>query len=466
MTRAGRRLVLLAATWAIGSGCVYYNGVYNAQEAARLGERRLRADNETEAATQFQLSAAKAESVLVRHPTSKWRARALYLAGRGAALGGQCEQATVRLNEYLTTPGEPAVDRDRARVALASCEVRSAKLAEARARLDSLVDSPDAPTARQARLWASRAALAQGDRDAVERYLGSLDGGALPWELLSASLNAREFVRVESLLVQRASRGDYRDDVTRVLRDLWADGRVEAAERIVATYDAARIRDANRAAMHFALGDLSLRSGLDSVARRHLFASRTLAGRDTVMERESAARLAFLPLPRVASVRELDTLLARQDSAVLRTLYARRTTEQVLLLRLFEAQEDVTGASTYLAAEVARDSLRAPVLAQSLFLRVAREVRASPLVPHAWYAASLITTDSAGSWRRRILAEYATSSVAARLRGEDPAASSDYVSAPALLTLRWTETVRTWSDSVRKLRLPPKAAGPVRAVTP
>ena len=56
--------------WMLGSGCVYYNGIYNAKEAARNGDALLRREAESEANTQFQLSAARAESVLVRRPTS------------------------------------------------------------------------------------------------------------------------------------------------------------------------------------------------------------------------------------------------------------------------------------------------------------------------------------------------------------------------------------------------------------
>ena len=112
----------------LGSGCVYYNGIYNAKEAARNGDALLRREAESEANTQFQLSAARAESVLVRHPTSPWRTRALYLAGRGAAYSGQCERAIAALSEFLALAGSTADDRDRARVALASCEFRTCLL--------------------------------------------------------------------------------------------------------------------------------------------------------------------------------------------------------------------------------------------------------------------------------------------------------------------------------------------------
>ena len=374
-------------------------------------------------------------------------------------MAAQCERAVPRLQQLLAGTTLTAGERDRSRLALASCEVRSGRSADARPRLDSMFQSGDRELARQSRIWAARAALSMGDRDAVPAYLGNLDAGVLQWELISASMSAREYARVESLLVQRARLGDYREDVTRALRDLLSDGRVDGAERIVAQYDAARVRDDSRARMHYALGDMHARVGRDSLARRHLYVARTLSQRDTVTGHDANARLALLDLTRVSSVRELDTLIARQDSVVWRTSYARQVAERVLLFRLLAARGDAESASLYLAAEIARDSLRAPRLARALFLRVARESGTSPLVPNAWYAAALLEPDSAAAWQRRVLADFSNSAVAARLRGEDPATQPDFVTAPELLRLNWTDALRIWSDSVRKLRLPPKPAG-------
>ena len=374
-------------------------------------------------------------------------------------MAAQCDRAVPRLQQLLAGSTLNFAERERSRLALATCEVRAGQSAAARPRLDSMFRSTDREIARQSRLWAARAALSMGDRDAVPAYLENLDAGVLQWELMNASMAAREYARVESLLVQRARLGDYRDDVTRALRDLLADGRVQAAERIVAQYDAARVRDDSRARMHYAVGDMYAREGLDSLARRHLYAARTLSQRDTVTARDANARLALLEITRVASVRELDTLVARQDSVVWRTSYARQVADRLLLFRLLAARGDAQSASLYLAAEIARDSLRAPRLARALFLRVARDAPSSPLVPNAWYAAALLEPDSAPAWQRRILLDFSSSSVAARLRGEDPTGRPDFLSAPELLRLNWADALRIWSDSVRTLRLPLKPAG-------
>lgn len=451
-----RRLVGTGVVWALGSGCVYYNGVYNAEAFARKGDARLRRDLEAEATAEFQQSAARAESVLVRHPTSKWRTRALYLAGRGAALGGNCDGAVPRLREFLSLADVPPGDRDRARVALAACDLRATELVTARARVDSVLAAPHATLRqedlRQARIWGARAALTQGALDAVPVYLGDLQSDVLPWELIGASVGARQFARAESLIVQRAQRGEYREDVVRAVREMGMADDFAGAERIVESYDRVRVREVSRAQLHYTLGEQLLRAGRDTVARRHFAQARELAPNDTIISRESLVRLTFVDARRTRSLRQFDSVLARVDSAGWRTVYGRRAAEQMLLLRLLNQQTDPSGAAAFLAAEVVRDSLRAPWLAASLFTSLARSSENAPVAPHAWYAASTLEPDSAADWQRLITSRYGFSSVAARLRGEDPASRPDFVSTPELLRFTWTEAVRKWSDSLRVLR--------------
>jgi hypothetical protein len=149
--RGAQRLALVFAAWLVGSGCVYYNGIYNAQAEARLADAKLRRDNDGEAVTRFQRSAAIAETVLVRHPKSQWRNRALYIAARSGAMAAQCERAVPRLEQLLGGATLNGTERTRARLALATCDVRSGRSADARARLDSLVLTDDREIARQSR---------------------------------------------------------------------------------------------------------------------------------------------------------------------------------------------------------------------------------------------------------------------------------------------------------------------------
>ena len=69
--------VAALALGALLGGCAYFNGVYNAREAERAANRLLRAGREGEASGSFATAAAKAETVLARHPKSRWRDDAL-----------------------------------------------------------------------------------------------------------------------------------------------------------------------------------------------------------------------------------------------------------------------------------------------------------------------------------------------------------------------------------------------------
>ncbi|HYW33262.1 MAG TPA: hypothetical protein VE869_17295 [Gemmatimonas sp.] len=451
-----KQLSLLALVFG-ATGCVYFNGIYNAGSAAHSADRHLERGDEAGAARYFQQSAASAESVLVRHPTSAWRSRALLLAGRGAAYGGDCNAAESRLSEFLGT-SSPRPTRDdslrsvEARIALAACETRLGRPVVARARLDSLVGHRTVRVARLARLWASRAAYAVGDRRGAAAYLAGIDAAPFQWELVGLSMASGEFARAESLLAQRASRGDFREDATRAVRDLWGAGEWDAAERIVAGYDLARAGDANRASLHYALGDLSLRAGRDSMARRHLDLARGLAGRDTVLQSEVRARLALIGMSALSRVDDVDSVLASQPVLLQRSEYVRRLGEHVLLIRMFESAADSTGAALYLAGEVARDSVRSPRAATALFLRVARELPTAPLAPDAWRAAALLQPDSASPWTLTIQRDYPQSAAAAALNGQDPATRADFATTAALLRARWLEITARWTDSVRGLR--------------
>jgi hypothetical protein len=447
-----RRLLGLAAVWALGSGCVYYNGVYNAQRAAKLADARLARDEDDDAKQKFRESAQHAETVLVRHPTSRWVSEVLYLSGRGLARAGECEAGLARLSAFLATPGVRAAQRNEARLALAVCDVQAARYADAEARLDSLAPEVRGETARQVRLLKGRVALARGDLDAATAALSGLNSDLLPWELITRALETRDYVRAESLLQVRATRGDYRRDVVRIIRELSAAGEIERADRTGRQFITSRMRDADRAQLWFTLGDQMLGAGRDSIAREYLRSARGLTGRDSALARDVMARALVLDVRRVNGVRSLDSLLSASDPGTWNALYSRRLRENVLLFRMLLGKQDVTGAARYLAAEVARDSLRAAELAASLFVEVARATPPSPLAPLGWYAAAQLQADSAEYWRQRIVTQHAGSAVAVQLRGEDPSEHPEFFALPELLRSTWTESVRSWSDSVARLR--------------
>ena len=434
--------------------CAYFNGVYNAKEAQRAADRLARSGREEEAAPFYASAAEKAETVLTRYPRTRWRPEALYLSGRGQAFSQRCETALPRLTEFLALPHRSTRERDRATLALGSCLVRMNTFLRGRELLDPLTRHPDRQVSTLASLWASRASIALGDNVAARRYLAAVDVSAAEWELAAASLEQREYARAESLIMRRAQRGDFKDEVLSSLRELWAAGRRDPVEAIAMRYDSAKVRSSAKVRTHMVVATLQMEEGLDSLARRHLLSARRITT-DTLVDREAAARLALLAMARVRTLAEANEALERARSEARNNALFQNLAHGLVLARILERRSDLNGASLFLAAEVARDSLRAPVLAARLFLRIPENAPRALLAPRALIAAALLEPDSADAYRARVRDRYASSPYAMLLRGGDPGELPAYGQADVLLRVAWADALRAYGDSLQKLDPPP-----------
>src|SRR5690606_38340960 len=184
-TRGRRRAVTRA--WVSGvllllSGCAYYNGVYNAERASRSGDRQWARGEYLTEADSYRVAAIHAETVLARFEKSRWRAQALYLAARSAALSNDCATARRRLNEYLVLPDQPAERVDRATVAKALCLIEEGKSQSADSLLRPLLGHPDAAVRLPAALFSARLAVAAGDPIRAQQLLATIPGSAAVWE--------------------------------------------------------------------------------------------------------------------------------------------------------------------------------------------------------------------------------------------------------------------------------------------
>jgi hypothetical protein len=158
---------------------------------------------------------------------------------------------------------------------------------------------------------------------------------------------------------------------------------------------------------------------------------------DTALVTDVVTRLGLLD---VRTAVTLDDAQARLEGArrkaVATVELARVDTVLRLAARLANAS-DSTGASLFLAGEVARDAIGAPLLARSLFLEVARERPASTLAPKALLAAASLSPDSAEVWRARVLSDYPASPYARVLDGR-PVTSDALEADERLLRQVWS----------------------------
>jgi hypothetical protein len=443
----------LAALLLVGvSSCAYFNGIYNAREEEKKADRLARRGEEGAAQSAYLASAEKAETVLVRHGKSRWRSDALYLAGRGHALGGQCPRGEVRLREYLATNKATGRPRDLAEVALGACELMAGRLREARERLMPLTTSRDRGVRSLASLWAARAAIRLADNAEAARLLQAVDPGLAQWELAGASLEAGAWTQAESLLTQRAIRGDWREGATLALDHLWAAGQDSAVMRLADRWARAGTPVAAKVRMHLRIGDLALASGRDSLAGQHLREARRLST-DATIDRQSEARLLVVRVAEADSLQAIDELL-RQTQRVSGGTPAHMRLEANLLLvhMLSEYRRDSWGAGLFLAGEVARDSLRNARVAHRFFRLAADSAPTSPIAPTALLAAALLMPDSAERYRERVRKDFADTPAGYILAGRDAAELPAWSFMDEQFRSRWSFIGRFYRDSIAKLR--------------
>jgi hypothetical protein len=244
------------------------------------------------------------------------------------------------------------------------------------------------------------------------------------------------------------------------VRALWSAGRQGAADSLVRRYDAARTPQASRARLHLEMAELSMASGGDTAARSHLLAVRRLTP-DTTVERAAAARLTMLAVGGGETLDAIERALARAGGGQGTPLH-RRLTDMSLLARMLAARPDPSGASLFLAAEVARDSLKAPVAASSLFRRVSSVHQDSPLAARALVAALALVPDSATVYRERLRTVHARSPYTVLLDGGVPVATL-LRQDDEMLQSAWTSGLALWSDSLRKLHPNDGTPAPGRA---
>ena len=418
---AGLLAVLLAA---LLGGCVYYNGMYNTNRLAKSARKAERDGRAFEATNLWGQVITRAESLVVRHPQSKYATRANVLRGLALARLDQCPAAVGPLGR-LSLIAESGDLFEEAALALGRCQMELGDPALAELALARVIDSRDLSRRREARFRHARAlrmlgrdeealAVMREDPDprgrndlllalagtgrtdealAVADSVLASNDTAFAWDSVVATLG-RQDPRAASALVDRLQ-NDPRLTPELRARRLYEDGlRLAAVDtaRAVARLDgAARIPGVH-----------------ESGERARLRLLRLALGRARSVEElpplaDSLAAVAARPSGAAAEARGLEATMAR------------------LRLLTDSAGSDVPlgDLRLFLGAEVARDSLLAPVLAASLFRRLADDWPASPYAPKALLAAGQLDPAEGEEARARLDSLYADSPYLAVVHGQD-----------------------------------------------
>ena len=143
-------LAILVAASLLAS-CAYYNGLYNAKDLAHRAEKMERQGRTLEAQGLWDQVAVRAETVVVRHPHSKWTAEARYLQGKALERTGRCDRAVAPLQLVIQGARDQRLADDAA-LQLSTCQVKLGDLAGAGFAVERLLNSPD-PVRRAEAGW-------------------------------------------------------------------------------------------------------------------------------------------------------------------------------------------------------------------------------------------------------------------------------------------------------------------------
>lgn len=356
-------------------GCGYFNSMYNARRAFAEAERARERGDPTVARTAYNDAIERAASSYRGHPDSRWADDALLLIGRSHFHLGQDYRAAAALRAML----EASHDLDRRSTAQAYLGAALARLDSADSAVQNLDSAiarlgPGAPEGALARRWRARLAFAADDTATAWRFLDeATQSRQTAFEVgLDAAAEAavrRDTARLR-LALMRVSRSDPRgaqaEAVNAVLRAAAGQGIGAAAFRAAASLDSAAWRPSMVDAVRLERATIGAASGeYDDVIV--LLADLHDAAADVA----NAARLLQARL-------ELDRMDDPADLEAVRQLLLPAVTEPkaLELQRIIRGVQLLTARASegsllplFAAAEMARDDMHAPRLAQALFLQ-------------------------------------------------------------------------------------------------
>lgn len=408
-------------------GCVYYNGMYNANRLANSARKAEREGRTFEANNLWGQVATKAESVVVRHPKSKYAEEAAILRGLALARLGQCEQALGPLGRV--TLATVATDlTEEAWLATGRCQVSLGNISAADAAFAQVTESKNSWRRREARLQRALTLRHAGRyKEALTALEGIREPRAVAERLLSLAGGGRvpEAMALADSLV---ARGDTIQPWDSLLVSLGKQD-PSAASSLVDRVRRLPSRSADTQARWLLEDGLRL-IGPDTARARSRFREAVEIGGSGGAAGWASLQLVRLDLRGVSQPRGLSPLIQS-----LRGKAGRHPLVESELTRLGNTAAGILTATAsvmpgspqgdlrlFLAAEAARDSLLAPRLADGLFQRILREWPESPYAPKAALAAQQVNPEWADSARALLEARYFESPYLALIRGDEGSA--------------------------------------------
>jgi TolA-binding protein len=401
--------------------------MYNTNRLANSARKAEREGRTFAATSLWGQVATKAESVMVRHPKSKYAEQAAILRGLALARLGQCDQALAPLGRIAVAAVSTDLTED-AWLATGRCQVSLGNVATADAAFAQVIDSKNSWRRREARFQRSRTLRhAQRYEEALKSLEGVPESRALPERLLSLAGDGRvsEAMALADSLVAAGDTTQPWDSLLVSLGQQDAPNGSSLVDRVRRLPG----RPAETQARWLLEDGLRL-VGSDTARARRRFQEAVKIGGPGAAAGRATLQLVGLDLRRVSQPPALSPLVQSLRNSAAR--YPAVAAEMTQLAYTAAGVMAVTASLTpgspqgdlrlFLAAETARDSLLAPRLAEELFQRIVREWPESPYAPKAVLAAQQVNPEWADSARSLLEMRYFTSPYLAMIRsGEDSA---------------------------------------------
>lgn len=408
------------------SGCVYYNGVYNAKRLSRAAERAEQDGRTIDARDLWAQVVVKADSVIARHPASAYIPQVQLLRARALGRTDQCSEAVPALRQALPAAADSAA-MEAGTFELARCQAQLGDIAGAADSYAHLLQARDPAMRDEARFQHVRALRLAGRFDAALDAAAGLADPRLPPERMVALGGAGKMAEAIALADSAIARAD----TTAPWDSLLSAGGRRDPRAISALVDrlVALPKATPEMKGRWLLGDGLRLLAVDSARGDARLAEAAAAGGTSEPAGRARLARAELALGRARTSADLalvvDTLQALQDVTGARA-QAGLLVDAVTRVR---AATDSAAASAphadlalFLAAEAARDILVTPTLAGTLFRRIVDERPDSPYAPKALLALHQLDPAAVPDFDTLVGQRYAASPYVAALRGEAPAA--------------------------------------------
>ena len=417
MIRLRASLIGLAALMA-SEGCVYYNSMWSAERLAKEAHRQEAEGQVAMAKLTWARAAVKAESIVIRHPRSRWADDALVLQVEGLANSGNCMVIDEPRARAEASVSDGAL-RERVALAGARCALAQGHPGAVPALLHSVVTSKDADRRSVAFYLLGQSAAARADwEQAIDAFSRSKEPNAAMGRaraLLAAGRIPEARVFIDTLAGRHFDDSLWAatlDDIARAAGDSVAS---LALDSLLAR---TRLPAGSKARLLLADGDRLRRGGRHGPAGdRYDLVLRLVP--DSVEGAQAEIRGVLAAAGAAQGIADLAPIASHADQIVSRGAgTSQHEAEAVQRVLGAVRSPENTDIGWFRAGEIARDTLVAPALAAAWFGRIPRQFPNSLFAPKALIALAMLSPGTSDSVLAVLDSSFPASPYTLALRGD------------------------------------------------